>query len=107
MPKACPDKTKFAGAQLMKLRRLAEKTAQQARVAYEAAEDAIPDLVMNGGAKNMEFGQGLCLLLDVAKCYGTAMQAHDSFRKVLVRCDISQPTDDDIIVILGGGGGGR
>ena len=107
MPKKCPDKTVFAGAQSMKLRRLAEKTAAQALIAYQAAQDAIPDLVMQGGAKNMEFGEGLALLLEVAKCHGTAMQAHDSFRKVLVRCDISQPTDDDIIGILGGGGGGR
>lgn len=107
MKKPCPDKTKAAGAQLLKARRAQEKARDETLKAHKMAEDAIPDLISIGGAKAMQFGEGLNHLLDAAKGYGHVMQAHNSFRAILGCCGIEEPTDEDLVVILGPGGGGR
>lgn len=104
--KPCPDLVKKAGAELMKLRRIAEQLrAQAARAA--AAVEATKAVLIPAGAKQMEYDEGYNLLAQcVAATYLPGM-AHNSFRLGLGRAGFSEPTDDDLIGQLPPGGGGR
>ena len=104
--KVCTQKIKTAGANLVKSRKMAEAMVEQLMKTYRLVKDAEPDLVALG-AKHMEFGLGLELMADAMRAEGLIGAAHNSFRQMLGKCDMEEPTDDDIIVILGGGGGGR
>ena len=102
----CPTKTKQAGAELLKARRLASDLVEQLFVTRAAVKDAARDLKQHG-MKEMELGEGLEILMSLMDADARIMRAHNSFRPLLGRCNVEEPTDDDLIVILGGGGGGR
>lgn len=106
MPKPCPTKTRNAGAQMVKTRRMAEALVDQIIVTRQAVKDAGEELRPHG-MKAMDLARGLEHLFEAMKSESHIGQAHCIFRAELGRCDVAEPTDDDIIVILGGGGGGR
>lgn len=101
----CPDSVKYAGAQLVKARRMASDLVKQIGIAYDAVKATQPDMCAKG-AKNMEYGSALWRLAEAAKAEGLIGEAHNFLRQGLARCDVDEPSDGDIVVILGGGGSG-
>ncbi len=108
--KPCHPLVEDAGANLVKLRRMAEDFRKHALVTYESVEATMP-IMMALGVKNMEYGTGLALLTEAMKAPDLVRQAHNSFRLPLSRVDMDEPSDAAIVSRLGGvitpnGGGG-
>ena len=102
----CPTSVKFAGAQLVKARRMAADLTKQISIAYDAVKATEADMVPKG-AKCMEYGPALKNLAQAAMAEGLIGEAHNFLRVPLARLDVEEPTDADIVVVLGGGGGNR
>ena len=114
MPKKpCPDLVIEAGAELIKLHRMGDAYARQAAKAAAAVDKTRPQMIA-AGARNMEYGEGMALLMDCQKVQFMSQMAHNSFRAILATCDYEEPSNACInakigggITPLGGGGGGR
>ena len=102
----CPTKTKRAGAETLKARRMASDLVEQLFVTRAAVKDAARDLKQYG-LKEMEIGEGLEILMSLMDADARIMRAHNSFRPLLGRCNVAEPTDEDLVGAYGGGGGTR
>lgn len=99
MASPAPDSVVTTGKALILARKSAEHMSDLINDALAALETAIDDMVKGHGAKAMQAGECIQLLREAQRSHGLVMQAHNSLRKVLIDCDVEQPTDAQVLSI--------
>ena len=100
MPKPCPESVVATGKALIGARKMAEAMSDKIDIAILAlTEHAIPEMMKDHGAKQMQAGSALAKLRKAQAAYGLIMDAHNDLRLVLEECDVDAPTDAQVASI--------
>ena len=92
----CPKTVIEAGRSLVNARKSAAKLEAELFDALEKVRIATKQVCDEHGALYMESGEAEKLLLECAAGLQNLKMAHNSLRKVLCECEISQPTNEQL-----------